>query len=287
MADGLGSAGTPQDRAQDLHECFVDPDVQLVLTTIGGYTSNTVLDSLDFTLLRKHPTWLCGYSDVTAILVGLWTLAGVQSIMGPAVLPQFGDHGGCDPDTWLALARIIEGPGPWRYQASNRLTTEVLAWDSADSRSRASQACAGALVLRGGSATGTLLPVNLDTLMRLAGTRYWPSLSGVILMLEQSEATNPALLTSLVAQLRQVNALSEVRAIAFGRFPHGTELDDHRTLQRVVDDCLSDFLGPIVCDVEFGHTDPQVSLVCGGAVELQASGSTVSLASVVLAEDLP
>ena len=45
---GGGAAGTPQERAADIHEAFLDERVSVVLASIGGDHSDQVLPHLDF-----------------------------------------------------------------------------------------------------------------------------------------------------------------------------------------------------------------------------------------------
>ena len=48
-------AGTPQERADDLHRMFTDPDVDAVMCARGGYGANRVLPLLNYDLIRKNP----------------------------------------------------------------------------------------------------------------------------------------------------------------------------------------------------------------------------------------
>src|SRR5438552_1954020 len=56
-ANGAGhwTSGSPQARAADLHEAFADPEVAVLLCSIGGNHSNQLLPHLDFDLIRANP----------------------------------------------------------------------------------------------------------------------------------------------------------------------------------------------------------------------------------------
>ena len=54
---------TPQERADDIHAAFADPDVKAVFSTIGGDDQITVLPLLDRELLRANPKPFFGMSD--------------------------------------------------------------------------------------------------------------------------------------------------------------------------------------------------------------------------------
>src|SRR5262245_26939641 len=54
-------------RVKDLHDAFQDPDVNAVITVIGGFNCNQLLRSIDWDLIRSNPKIFCGYSDITIL----------------------------------------------------------------------------------------------------------------------------------------------------------------------------------------------------------------------------
>jgi hypothetical protein len=70
-------------RVADLHEAFSDPNVEGMLTTLGGYNSNQLLRSLDYGLIRDNPRILCAFSDITALATAIHTRTGLVTYSGP------------------------------------------------------------------------------------------------------------------------------------------------------------------------------------------------------------
>lgn len=70
-------------RAEDLHAAFADPGVKAILTTLGGYNSNGLLDRLDYGLIRENPKILCGFSDITALASAIQVRTGLVTYSGP------------------------------------------------------------------------------------------------------------------------------------------------------------------------------------------------------------
>jgi muramoyltetrapeptide carboxypeptidase len=58
-------AGSDDFRAAYIQSLLDNPDIQAIWCVRGGYGSVHIIDKLDFSGLRKHPKWICGYSDVT------------------------------------------------------------------------------------------------------------------------------------------------------------------------------------------------------------------------------
>lgn len=66
-------------RIHDLHEAFLDKNIQWIFTVIGWYNSNQLLDYIDYDIIKNNPKVLCGFSDITslsnAILQKTWLVS--------------------------------------------------------------------------------------------------------------------------------------------------------------------------------------------------------------------
>ncbi|MFV0565025.1 MAG: LD-carboxypeptidase [Flavobacteriaceae bacterium] len=60
-------AGTDDERCEDLQNAMDDPTISAIWCARGGYGTVRILDKLDYTKFKKHPKWLVGYSDITAL----------------------------------------------------------------------------------------------------------------------------------------------------------------------------------------------------------------------------
>src|SRR5918996_458339 len=70
-------------RVSDLHDAFADPGVKGILTTLGGYNSNALLEYLDYDLIRVNPKIFCGFSDITALATAIHARTGLVTYSGP------------------------------------------------------------------------------------------------------------------------------------------------------------------------------------------------------------
>ena len=274
--DGLGSAADAAGRAQDIEAAFADPEVRLVVSAIGGLTACRVLDFLDPAVLAEHPTWFCGYSDVTALLLPLWSAAKVHTLYGPQVLPQLGEFGGCLDYTWSGLSQAIGTRQlSGTHLSSNTVVGEVLNWDIEDDRIRRLDATAGPRTIRPGRGSGHAVAANLDVLVRLAGTPFAPELSDSVLLLEVTETVSPAGFESALWQLARSTDLSRCAGLAFGRFLPSSSLAADGVLDRVLDRVLPSLALPVVAGLDIGHSDPQATVVCGASIRLDADQQVV------------
>lgn len=58
-------AGNDALRAGYFQDLLDSERVNAIWCVRGGYGSARIIDRLDFTRFRKHPKWICGYSDIT------------------------------------------------------------------------------------------------------------------------------------------------------------------------------------------------------------------------------
>jgi muramoyltetrapeptide carboxypeptidase len=259
-------------RAKDLNAAFTDPKVAGIFCAIGGFAASALLDRLDYEAMAANPTVLIGYSDATALLVAIWTCAGLSVVYGPALLPQFGEHGGLHPYTSDAFRRTMMDAQTGPLAPSPTWITERLQWDVEDEHSRREARGPQPRSVRSGGAEGPLLAANLGTLLSLAGTQYWPDLGGVVLALELDEYETPGSFDRAVVQLRLAGALERVAALVVGRVPPACGIK-----AAVLDEVLlretANAPVPIVADLPFGHTDPVACLPFGVRARVEATAA--------------
>ncbi|WP_312810737.1 LD-carboxypeptidase [Sedimentibacter sp.] len=71
---GIVSA-SPAERASDLMNMFMNPDVKAIIPTRGGTGVSDIIPYLDYNLINRNPTIITGYSDITILLNALYVLA--------------------------------------------------------------------------------------------------------------------------------------------------------------------------------------------------------------------
>ena len=74
--------GSDLHRAELLNGCFRDPAVRAVWALRGGYGSARLLPLLDTSAFRTDPTWIVGFSDITALHAWADRL-GIASLHAP------------------------------------------------------------------------------------------------------------------------------------------------------------------------------------------------------------
>ncbi|MDB5384574.1 MAG: LD-carboxypeptidase, partial [Planctomycetaceae bacterium] len=126
---GTYLAATPQERASDLMDMFLDDKVKAIIATIGGNHSCQLLPYLDFDVIRNHLKIFVGFSDITVLHLALWTQAGLVTFYGPTVMTEFADYPEMHPYTRDSFLRAVSGVSPMgQLSCSDTWTDEFLDW---------------------------------------------------------------------------------------------------------------------------------------------------------------
>ncbi len=240
-------------RVEDLHEAFVDPSVDAILATIGGFNCNELLPYLNYDLIAQNPKIFCGYSDTTALLNAIYAKTSMQTYMGPSYSSFKMEAGQAyQTEAWLRAMTQDDydlvpskewSSDPWYDPTKPRhfMPTE---WK----------------VYNAGSALGTIIGGNLSTFSLLRGTPYAPQAENYILFVEEAEGYPPEHFLRELAALLQ--AYPNPQAVIIGRFPKECEmteeilltiLDKHPLLKNI----------PVLYDVDFAHTQPLFTITIG------------------------
>ena len=247
-------AAPDADRAAALHTAIQTPEIRGLFCLRGGYGTLRLLDRIRWPLVRRHPTVLVGYSDITALQLALYARAGWTSLSGPVVT----EWAEADDETLAHVRTLAEGRCP---PLASNLTP-----------------------LRTGTVRGPLLGGNLSVLTRLVGTPYAPSFRGSILCLEDV-AEAPYRVDRMLAHLEHAGILQAVSGVVLGNFSNGSDSSSPSlSLHEVFLDYLGDRPYPVATGLSYGHLLPRRTLPLGGPVELDvrsATGQLTLLSSVV------
>lgn len=260
--DEFNSSSVPS-RIEDLHDAFKDPNVDAILTVIGGYNTNQLLDYIDYDLVAQNPKILCGFSDITAIGNAITAKTGLITYSGPH-FSSWGMKKGFEYTAEYFLKALISetpfmlGPSedwsddPWFMDQENR---EFIPNE-------------GYWVMNTGKAEGRTVGGHARCLAALQGTQYWPGLEGSVLLIEEDAEINPPLFDRLIQSFIQQPDFPGVKGIMIGRFQKETGMTKD-LLGKIISEKKELAAIPIIANVNFGHTTPIATLPIGGFIKME------------------
>lgn len=246
-------------RLAALHR-VADEGPSVAMASRGGYGLTRLLDRIEWKRLARaveRGTRWVGFSDMTALHLGLLRHTGAGSWAGPAALDDFGrseEAGGVDEVTRdcfrEAMAGELEAVG-FRTEAG---------FDGLEVQGR----------LWGG---------NLAMVTSLLGTPHWPEIRGGVLFVEEVNE-HPYRVERMLLQLHQAGVLARQKAVLMGAVSafKPAPLDRGYGLKAALAHVRSVSRTPLLTGLPFGHVQPKVCLPVGAKVRVVVQGRDVLVA---------
>ncbi|MFM4852513.1 S66 family peptidase [Aeromonas caviae] len=278
-------SGSIAARADELNALIRDPQVRAIMSVIGGSNSNSLLPYLDFDALKRDPKIVIGYSDVTALLLGIYAQTGLVTFYGPALVASFGELSPLVDETLVGFLSVCMAGGaslPHRLPTPTQWTEERLDWEH---QTRAKQCWPNRLISVGtGRVRGRLIGGNLNTLAGIWGSPYMPSIKrGDILLLEDSLKTAETVERAFT-HLKLCGVFDRIGALVLGKH----ELFNAQGSGKRPLDILLEVVGeptfPILAEYDSAHTHPMLTLPLGIEAELDLDAQSLTLCESWLGE---
>ena len=236
-------AGSDEERREDFQNMIDDPNVKAIFSARGGYGSTRIIEDIDFSLMKKTPKWVIGFSDVTAFHLRLGSI-GVASIHG--TMPIFFDQPEAQESVESIKKILFDGSchvdfGPEELNRTGQTHAEVV----------------------GG---------NLSLIVDSLNTASEPDTRNKILIVEEVDEYFYKL-DRMFTQLRRSGKLKDLAGLVIG---HMTEMKNSdlvfsETVGEIVTHAVRDFAYPVAFAFPSGHRNPNLAWIHGAPATLEVS----------------
>lgn len=287
----------PDERAADIEQAFVDPEIRGVIATIGGNDQLRILKHLDAEVLRNNPTRFFGISDNTNLIHYLWN-QGIVSFYGGHLLTDFAFPGSLPEYLESSLRTALFDDTTGDIQPAAEFTDQDLDWRDPENLNRQPEwetnpgwRWYGDDGIAEGRTWGGSLEI---THLQVATDRYLPApeqLEGAVLLLELSEELpGPAAVQRMLLGMGERGLLIRFDGFLIGRVKarsHGVSRTPaeretyRRRVRETIAETITDYNSsvPIVCNVDFGHTNPVVPLPIGDVATIDSHAEQLAFGS--------
>lgn len=270
-------SGSIKERSEELNELIRNPEVQCIMSTIGGMNSNSLLPYIDYDAFKENPKPIIGYSDVTAILLGIYSKTGVSTYYGPALVASFGEFEPYVDLTYKYFEDILidEVSYPYKIKNPEFWTDEFIDWEKQDrEKNRAKN---NLITVYEGKVQGRLIGGNLNTMMGIWNTEYMPEIKeGDILFIEDS-LKDCADIERSFSLLKLSGVFDKISGIILGKHELFKDCNTGRKPYEILLEVLGDKKIPFLAEFDCCHTHPMITLPIGCKVELDATNKSVSI----------
>lgn len=288
----------PDWRLADLMWAFENKKVKGILSNIGGDDTIRLLPLMTdkhFETIHNNPKIFMGMSDTTVNHMMCFK-AGLSTFYAPSLMFGYAENRGI-PEIMIENTKktLFSGKPIGTLPESKEFIVEVVPWDKPNPPRRERIPSTPWRYIQGDeTVSGPLIGGCSDTLMKaIAGTRLWPTLDdfeGAILFLEDcEEQLPPGMLLYWLRGLGAQGILERLSGLLFARpgnagFKNKEEeqkwLANYPEFDKVILKALKEFGRtdmPVVTNMDYGHTLPQLILPYGVKAEINPKKKTVSL----------
>ena len=239
-------AGSDKMRAQDLQLMIDDPKIKAIWCARGGYGTVKIVDLIDFSVLKKFPKWIMGYSDITVLHSHLQQL-GIPTIHSPMAF----DIQRSSAEAQQTLQHALFG-------AANTICFSSVQQN------------------RLGVAKGLAVGGNLSILYSLCGSESSIDTQGKILFIEDLDEYLYHI-DRMLQNLDRNGMFRNLAALVVGAMTnmHDNKIPFGSSVQEMILQVTSKYNYPVVFEAPFGHISDNRAIVFGKELELHAKNTTV------------
>lgn len=235
-------AGSDKERAEDFEIMLKDSKIKAIWCAKGGYGSVRILDIVSWELLSKHPKWIIGYSDVTAIHSHVNRLS-IMSIHGQMPVGLQEKSAAASKD----LFRLLAGELPSYTLVPHHKNIE-------------------------GKTKARIIGGNLSVLYSLMGSESFPATEHVILFIEDVDEYLYHI-DRMMQNLKRNKILSRLAGVVVGGM---SDMNDNaipfgKTAEEIIYEYVADLGIPVIFGFPSGHIYDHRALILGAQAEMNVT----------------
>ncbi|PEK93250.1 S66 family peptidase [Bacillus mycoides] len=270
-------SGSIKERTEELNDLIRNPNVSCIMSTIGGLNSNSLLPYIDYETFQKNPKIMIGYSDTTALLLGIYAKTGIPTFYGPALVPSFGEFEPFVDCTYKYFADTLLTDQHLPYNINQPLfwSDEFINWE--EKTKEKDLRPNNWISVMGGKTTGRIIGGNLNTIQGIWGSPYMPLIQdGDILFIEDS-SKDAATIERSFSSLKINGVFDKVSGIILGKHEQFDDCGTNRKPYEILLEVLQNQKLPFLADFDCCHTHPMITLPIGIQVEMDATNKTIQI----------
>ena len=232
-------------RQKDFQNAIDDNKIKAIWCARGGYGAMRIIDKINYDNLLKHPKWVIGYSDITAIHNDIHNL-GVESLHG--IMSKSLEDISVDDESIKKLKDIIFGKGELHYVIeSNKYNIT-------------------------GEASGKLVGGNLTLLQSLLESKSSIDTTNKIIFIEEV-GEYLYHIDRMLHSLKRADYFSKCSGLIVGDFTdiRKNETKFGKNLYEIINEIVKEYNFPVIYGFPAGHGQKNLPLIFGRNVEINVS----------------
>ena len=243
-------AGSDEGKLEVLESFFKDPEIKLILCARGGYGAIRLINKINYDLIKANPKPICGYSDVTALLLMIYKKAALITYHSPMAY-DFANSPSPAGEGWGEVSANKQGLDSTINNFFETINNNKFEY-KADK------------VLKEGSASGLLWGGNLSTVVSLCGLDFLPDEDFIFFTEDINEPVYK--IDKMFQQLININKFTQnCKGIVFGEF---LGADNEDWLREYFEELTSRLSIPMIQLNGITHGENKITLPIGSRAKI-------------------
>lgn len=254
-------AGNDKERAKDIMSMFLNKEIKAIICAVGGSGANRILNLLDYKIIKKHPKPFMGISDPAVLISALFQLSNIPTVYGPDVCFGFGE-------------KKTKVKKDWEIGMIKNILT--------------SNDCLGKIkplthwkTIKNGHGKGYLIGGHLNSYKGLLGTPYFADIKNKPKIFFWETTGSYLSMDEDLVNLRNSGFFKNVTGMLIGKFNlmnNDKESNEaKKNVYNLILDTFKDYNFPILADMDFGHSTPNIPLPLGKLAEMNGNDRSLSI----------
>ncbi|MBU2945148.1 S66 peptidase family protein [Zobellia uliginosa] len=255
-------SNTDEERAKDLNEMFADPKIDGIICARGGYGCTRIMQMIDYENIKANPKTFIGFSDITALLNGIYQETGLVTFHGPVGSTMN------DPYSISQLEKVVMFPKHNLEIQNIDIILPELSTNPEFERYSITE----------GTAEGKIVGGSLTLINALMGTPHEIDFTDTIVCIEDVEEA-PYRIDRMLTQLIEGKTFKNAAGIVFGVCA-GCNTSTNPisfSLKEVILDRIKPLGIPAVYGMSFGHVENNFTFPIGIYAQMNTKDMSLKL----------
>lgn len=245
-------AAPPMERAADLMNMFMNPDVRAIIPTRGGTGVSDIIPYLDYNKIRFNPTIITGYSDITVLLNVLYTLSNLITFHSLLLLDFRPTTPAYNFDQFFTATSTVISPRPLENPPEMPLISRVP-----------------------GNVTGAIVGGNLTSFVDTLGTPFEVYTRGKILFIEETHEA-ASRIYRMIFHLIHAGKFRDCAGIIMGECS-GCYANYGKSYDDIINEVIVPLGKPLMTNLASGHGIYKMAIPIGAVANLNTYNNTLTV----------
>lgn len=245
-------AATPLERASDLMNMFINPDVKAIIPTRGGTGVSDIIPYLNYDIIRRNPKIITGYSDITVLLNVLYKFSNLITFHSLLLIDFRPTTPAYNFDQFFEATSTFISPRPLLNPPGMPLISRIP-----------------------GNVTSTIVGGNLTSFVDTLGTPFEIDTKGKILFIEETHEA-ASRVYRMIAHLVHAGKFNDCAGIIMGECS-GCYANYGKSYEDIIEEVIAPLGKPLMTNLASGHGLYKMAIPIGAVTNLDTYNNTLTV----------